>query len=118
MDHEEMLARLRADLNRPPDPPLEATRKFLQSYVLDEQSRQSLRAQVRYIAGINTRTLREGLAGIEGLLANPPAEEGVLARLAACDAGKVLDDPSDAGAKAWLQEIAGMLREELDKVSH
>ena len=78
---------------------------------------ESLRAQVRYMAGVNTRTLKAGLAGIEGLLANPSIEEGVLASLAARDAGKFLADPSDAGAKAWLQEIAWMLREELDRAS-
>jgi hypothetical protein len=117
MDREEIMARLRERLNAPPDPPLEATRKFLQSYCLDS-SMESLLAQVRYMAGVNTVTLRAGLAGIEGLLANPPAEEGVLRRLVECDAGKFLDDPTDAGARVWLEEIARILREELDRVSH
>jgi|GEM_PF-5363621 len=118
MDNEEMLARLRTQFNKPPDPPLEATRKFLESYCLDETNMESLRADIRYMAGVNTITLRAGLAGIEGLLTNPPAEEGALLSLIINNTPKVLNDPTDAGARAWLEEIAQVLREELDRVSH
>jgi hypothetical protein len=116
-DKDEFLARVRAELNKPPAPPLEATREFLVSYCLDEPTLESLRASVRYMASVNTRTLRAGLAGIEGLLANPPSEERVLVRLVEYDAAKVLDDPTDAGAKAWLERIARIVREELDRVA-
>ena len=109
---EDTRERLGRVLNAPPDPPLEATRKFLQSYCADEDSLETIRAAVRRMAAINRRTLVVGLEGIDSLLENP-VKEGVLAQLVAYDAGWVLDDPSDAGARAWLKDVAQMVREEL-----
>lgn len=100
-------------LSAPPDPPLEATRNFLHSYIPDEDSLEAVRRSIRRMAGINKRTLYAGLAGIEGLLAHPPDKPGVLSHLVAYDANWVLDDPSDAGAAAWLKQLAEILREEL-----
>ena len=62
---------------------------------------------------VNDRTLIAGLAGIEALLAEPPADEGALARMIGWEVGWVLPDESDAGARAWLRSLADMLREEL-----
>jgi hypothetical protein len=42
-----------------------------------------------------------------------PLPEGTVSRLVAVNANWVLDDPSDQGARAWLEELAKMLREEL-----
>jgi hypothetical protein len=64
---------------------------------------------------VNPRTVLAGLAGIEGLLVNPPSEDRTLLSLVAYDANWVLNDRSDEGAKVWLQGIAQLLREELQK---
>ena len=109
---EEVREKLLRGLNSRADPPVEATRKFVQNYCADEDSLESIRSRIRRMTAVNKRTLLAGLAGIEGLLANPP-QEGVLARLVATDAGWVLDDPSDSGAREWLKGIGQMLREEL-----
>ena len=105
--------RLRQRSNAPPDPPLEATRKFLLGYCVDEGTIQNIREDVRRMLAINPVTITAGLAGIEGLLADPPAEGGTLLRLVVVEGGKVLIDNSDAGAQAWLEALAQMLREEL-----
>ncbi len=104
-------AMLRAKMDAPPAPPLEAAAKFLRSFFADnnwEEAEEELVSRVT----INPRSVLAGLAGMEGLLADPPAEEGVLYNLVMWDANKGLDyDPTDAGATAWLQEVAEMVRE-------
>lgn len=106
-------ALLYAKLHAPPDPPLEATRNFVHHFFSDdswEEAREDIaRRSVEY-----PRTVLAGLAGIEGLLANPPAEQAVLYNLVMWDANKGLDDdPTDEGAAAWLREVAEMVREVL-----
>lgn len=105
--------RFRARLDSGPDPPLEATRKFLTSYVEDRESLAEVEAEVARMAQVNTRTLDSGLAGIEDLLEDPPAEEGVLARLVGWDASWVLEDETDVGAAAFLRQLAAILRRHL-----
>jgi hypothetical protein len=112
MNEEELRKKFLQLMNAPDEPPLEATRRFLQDFVSDEDSLDSIRGRVRRMAAINTRMLWKGLQGIESLLANRPAS-GILSTLVSMDANWVLDDPSDAGAKVFLSEIAEMLHEEL-----
>jgi hypothetical protein len=107
--------RFRARLNAPPDPPLEAVRKFLMSYVADRESLAEVDDEIARMTRVNTRTLEAGLAGIDAILANPPEEEGVLARLVGWEAAWVLEDESDAGAVAFLRQLAEMLRRHLAK---
>lgn len=115
MNDETLRERLRARLHAPSDPPIEATRKFLQSYCSDAGTLEEVRRSVADMLAINTRTVEEGLAGIEALLADPPAEAGTLLSLVAYDANWRLEDHTDEGAKRWLEEMARLLREELEK---
>lgn len=111
---DELRERLRARLHAPPDPPIEATRKFLQSFLSEASFFEDVRRDVADMLTVNARPILEGLAGIEGLLENPP-EEGELLMLVAYDANWVLEDRSAEGAKAWLRELGQVLREELQK---
>ena len=114
MNDDQTREKLRAALDAPPDPPLEATRKFLQSYCSDEDSLATIVWQVGEMIAVNPRTVLAGLAGIEGLLADQPGEPGTFAYLVAYDANWVLDDTGDESAKAWLAELATLVRAELE----
>ena len=60
------------------------------------------------------RATLAGLASVEGLLADPPAEKGILYDLVMWDANTSLDhNPTDEGAAIWLEEVAEMVREVL-----
>ena len=100
-------------LDAPPDPPLEATKKFLHTYVSDAPSMDWIRQDVRRMVARNARSIIAGLLGIEGILADPPDVAGTFSHLIAYDANWVIDDPSDEGAKIWLSSLATLLREEL-----
>jgi hypothetical protein len=115
MNNDELRERLRARLNAPPDPPLEATRKFLQSYCSDADSLDEIRSHVANMLAINPRTILEGLAGIEGVLANPTGQAESLLYLVENDGNWRIEGHSEEGARAWLQEMAQLLREELQK---
>ena len=89
---------------------LDAARKFLHIYYADTVSVEETRRHLVSTAAMNPRTILEGLAGIEALLAQPPAP-GTLSRLVAIDANENIDDPSDEGARIWLQEAAQLARD-------
>jgi hypothetical protein len=95
--------------------PVEGTQRFLHSFCLDVDSMDSIRCDVASMILINPRSILEGLSSIERLLAEPLLMEGVLVRLVEYDAGWVLEDCNDAGARAWLSNLAELLREELHK---
>lgn len=105
-------AMLQAKLNAPPDPPLEAAKKFFNAFFSDEDWEESKERLTKRVA-LNPHAVLAGLAGVEGLLADPPAEPGVLFEMVSWDANKPLEDPTDAGAKVWLREVAEMVREVL-----
>ena len=111
---EKLRAKIRDRLNAPPDAPIEATRRFLQSYLPEADSFEDVRRDVAYMLTVNARPILEGLAGIEGLLENPPDERDLLV-LVAYDANWVLEDRNAEGAKAWLRDLGQVLREELQK---
>lgn len=111
---ESKLQYFRDRLQQPPEPPLEATRKFLMSYCADKDSMEDIEGHVALMTTINTRTLEAGLAGMEGVLANPPPE-GTLAQIIAWEVGWVLADESEESARAWLRELADMVRKHLGK---
>lgn len=96
----------------PPPPPLEAMRDLV-GFFADADSVEEVKRDLRRRAANNPRGLIQGLNGIEAVLANPPAEEGVLSDIVAWEANWVLDDPSDEGAKQWLREVAEWVREAL-----
>ncbi|GAB4200432.1 MAG: hypothetical protein OHK0022_21480 [Roseiflexaceae bacterium] len=109
MSNDDIREQLKRKLNAPPAMPIEATRSFLRSYFSDALNLDEAVAEIKTMAKLNTRTLYAGLNGIESLLEEDVAP-GVLSMLVAADANYVLDDPSDAGARKWLQEIADILR--------
>ena len=102
---DDVRAKLVARLNAPPAPPVEAVGKFLRIYFSDdsdEEAHQSMRAD----AAQNPRPVQLGLEGLDSLLANPPAQPGILADLVSWEANRRLEDPSDAGAREWLARVA------------
>ena len=105
---------LRARANQPPASPLDQVRSFLRSYVADAGSLAEVRADLARMAEVNAESVRGRLRAIEALLADPPADDGLM-KLVGWDANWVLDDPSDASAAAWLRALAGIIREVLDE---
>ncbi len=103
-------ARLKAMRDAPPAAPLEVATKFFNTYFADE-SWEEARVWLSKRVIEYPRSVLEGLAGIELLLADPSVEQGTLSDLVAWQANWVLDDPSDEGAKVWLREVAEMVRE-------
>ncbi len=93
-------------------PPLEKARAFLGTHVNDMISLDEVRASVRLNAASRIRWLRLDLHALDTLISEPQPP-GLLAELVAWDANWVLDDPSDEGAKAFLRQIADILREVL-----
>lgn len=88
---------------------METVRDFLRGHVTDTDGLDEVRADLRQVAQIDTASLRQDLAAIESVLADPPSD-GTLARLVGWDANWVLDDPTDAGAAVFLAELAQLLR--------
>jgi hypothetical protein len=109
---DELLDRFRQQLTAPPPAPLEAARAYLLTYCLDAESFEEVERSVAKMMTIDSVTLREGLAGIEGLLLDPP-EAGTLRSLVVQETSWVLEDDTDEGAKAWLKKVALMLRRHL-----
>lgn len=104
------IARMRA---APPDPAVEATSKFLHSYCSDWDTFDQIRMDIRRMVASNQRTLIAGRTGLETLLHHTSIEPGLLAYLVAVDANKGLKDPSDQGAREWLNSLLQILREEI-----
>lgn len=94
--------------------PMQTVRDFLRNNVTDVDSVDEIRAGLQQTATFDTFYLRQELAAIESVAANPPTD-GTLARLVGWEANWVLDDPSDAGAAAFLRKLAEMLRSVLDE---
>ena len=67
------------------------------------RSKSSLpRAGVVATGSRNPRPVRRALRALESLLAGPPPPGGTLAQLVAWEANRVLEDASDAGARACM----------------
>lgn len=109
---EEIRARLQARANAPELPPLERTRAFLRSYCTDADSLDEIRDELARNAPRDPVRLRRALDGMEIVLAEPQPE-GTLSYLVAVDANRSLADPSDAGAREYLCQLADVLREAL-----
>jgi hypothetical protein len=98
-------------------PPLEKVRSLLRSHVADTDGWGEIRDELEMTAQHSTRPLRQGLEAIDAVLAEllPP---DTLLRMVAGDAGWPLDDdPTDAGATAFLREFAGLIRSVLDEAA-
>jgi hypothetical protein len=97
-------------------PPLEKLRQFLHGHFSEAESMEEVRLDLSrqlLLPGITPgRPIRHALEGLEHVLTTPQPE-GTLSDLVAVDANEALDDPSDEGARRWLEDLAVMLREEL-----
>jgi hypothetical protein len=106
----ESMRRRAEELER--QPPLEKVRAFLGAYVNDMDSMDEVRANIWLTASSRTRWLKLDMQALDAVLAEPQPP-GVLAELVAWVANWRLDDPSDEGARAFLRQIADVLREVL-----
>lgn len=97
-------------------PPLEKVRSLLRSHVADTDGWGEIRGELEMTSQHSTRPLRQGIEAIDAILTQelPP---GTLLRMVAGDASWPLDDdPTDAGAAAFLRELAALIRSVLDEV--
>jgi hypothetical protein len=95
------------------EPPLSQVREFLQSFFGDALDIDEVRSTLTTLASANTRGLHLALTALERVIADPTVE-CELARLVGWDGNWVLEDPSNAGAKEFLKQLAEMLRSILD----
>jgi hypothetical protein len=113
---DDVLTRLRArERELDEAPPLETVTWFLRAFGADAGGLEGFRDEVESTVATNPRPVVRGLKALEALLAGPPLPEGTLARLVAWEANQGLDDPSDAGARAWLEDLAALVRDALDQ---
>ncbi len=108
---ESMRARVEA---RDALPALDRVREFLGSYVLDTDSLEEIRADLRRTAHFNTMRHHGDLAALEAVVSEWHSP-GTLARMVGWEANWVLDDPSDAGAAEFLRKLAEMVHEVIDE---
>ena len=96
--------------------PMDKIRWFLRAYVSDAESmdevRRDLRRQLRLPALVPGQNTRNAIQGLDFVL-GAPQPDGTLSKLVAWEANWVLDDPTDTGARRWLEELVEMLKEEL-----
>ena len=93
---------------------LQRVRDLLQTYVMDADGLDEVRADMAQTAQVTTRYLRADLDALRSVLADdlPP---GTLLRLVADDGNWGLGhDATDAGAAAFLRDLAGILQSVLD----
>lgn len=95
---------------------LEKTRRFVERYWGDEQDPNAVASDLRRMAGLNRRGIREGAEAIDALLANPPAP-GELVQLVAWDGNHPLDSATDDEAAEFLRDFARMARVVLAETS-
>ena len=115
---DETRKRIIAAQSAPPPEPIEGTRQFLQAFCSDADSMESMRKHVAGMLALNPRSVVEGLASIDKLLADLSIDPSTLLWLVGYDAGWVLEDKSEESARSWLQGIAEMLREEIARAGH
>jgi hypothetical protein len=92
----------------------DTVRHFLHFYVADCDGLDEARTEFRRTAHAGSAALRRDRAALEAVLAteHPP---GTLLRLVEGDGNRGLDDPTDAGATAFLRELAAVLAAVLDE---
>ena len=95
---------------------LQKVRDLLHAHVSDADGLDEGRADFALTARATTDNLRQELDALESIVTEdlPP---GTLLRLVEGDGNWGLDhDPTDAGAAAFLRQLAGILRSVLDEV--
>lgn len=99
---------MEAKLAAPRPPALDSARRFLMSYVHDSDW-ELLERDVGGMIKLNPNVIIDAVEAIEELLATPQPPD-TLSRLVAYEANWMLDDETDTGAAAWLQDLTGRLR--------
>lgn len=89
---------------------IDVVRNFLGALLGDALSIEEVRDDLTEVAHRNTRSHKRYLKALETVLAEEQ-EPDVLAQAVGWYGNWVLDDPSDAGARAFLEELAEMLRQ-------
>jgi hypothetical protein len=95
--------------------PLETVAWFLSGYCADASGMEGVRAEVASSVATHPKPIFRALEALDALLTGPPPPEGTLARLVAWDANQGIEDESDAGARAWLEQLAVLIRDVLDR---
>jgi hypothetical protein len=115
VDGERISARLRdRERELAGAPALETVATFLRAYCSGADGLEAVRGDLARTAATHPWSVRRFLDALDALLA-VPSPEGTLAQLVALEANWVLDDPGDAGARAWLEALAALSREVLDR---
>jgi hypothetical protein len=96
-------------------PAIEKARALLHGHVEDAGDFEEIRASVRSVTRRTTFFVRENLAALETVLADPQ-EPGTLLRLAEWDANWNMDhDQTDEGARQFLSEVVRVIRETVEE---
>jgi hypothetical protein len=90
-------------------PPIAVVRDLLGGSFNDADSLDEVEREMRSIAPHTTRRMEEQLAALEAVLKDPALDDQ-LSTIVAWDANWVLDDPSAAGARTFLGQVADMMR--------
>ncbi len=107
-DFRDMIRRRRAELEA--EPPLSRVRDMLHGFFADAESFEEVRAFYGSLTSRNPRQILLDLQALDAVLADPDAE-GQFVQLVEVYGNWVLDDPSPAGGRQFLENIARMLRE-------
>jgi hypothetical protein len=95
------------------EPPIERVKRFLLGTLSNADGLVEVAASLRSLAERNTRSIHLDLAALEAVLADP-INQNELPRLVGWHGNWVLDDPSNEGARRFLEGIVQMLRDVLD----
>jgi hypothetical protein len=95
-------------------PPIEKVREMLGGHFADAENLNEVEQDFRETATITLTGIKQDLAALEAVLADPRLHDQ-LGRMVAWDANWVLDDPSDDGARQFLEGVAEMLRDIADR---
>lgn len=93
----------------PPAPPLEVVTELLRSYVADNAPDETVRALEELGRAGTSPFLPRALEALESLLADPPSDEELI-DLVEWQGGKVLEEPRGEAARAYLRELAEVVR--------
>jgi hypothetical protein len=107
-DFPDMIRRRRAELEA--EPPLSRVRNMLHGSFADAESLEEVRAFYGSLTSHNPLRITLDLRALDAILADPDVE-GQFVELVEVYGNWVLDDPSPAGARQFLEDIARMLRE-------
>jgi hypothetical protein len=88
--------------------PVEHVRSFMRGHFSGADGIEEVRRDLRNVSP-GRFGLQRDLEALEELLSTP-LPDGLLAQLVGWDGNWVLDDPSDTGARAFLIDVAKMLR--------